>query len=213
MIKVLPLRRRDPPIHVLNIYSPPFKPRITFGEVFYGVLKSADKAPLVIVGDFNAPSRHWGYHFEQARGRKLAELTSTLRLTLLTDPACPTRMGNSVTRDTCPDLSLVRNSRDAPWENLEGTLSSDRSLLRIILLAKAARRMWGQAKLTNWYQFRLQDVPPVLLTDSYTEWAKQINALQQQHVTILQTTEKNPTAYHLMHIWLAHRSITKRWKK
>ncbi|KAH9371857.1 hypothetical protein HPB48_014401 [Haemaphysalis longicornis] len=63
MVKVLALRRRDPPIHVLNIFSPPHKPRITFNEVFYPALKSADNAPLVIVGYFNAPSLHWGYHF------------------------------------------------------------------------------------------------------------------------------------------------------
>ncbi|KAH9359887.1 hypothetical protein HPB48_021659 [Haemaphysalis longicornis] len=160
MVKVLPLRRRDPPIHVLNIYSPPHKPRITFNEVFYRALKLTDKAPLVIVEDFNAPGLHWGYHFEHARGRKLTELISTLRLTLLTEPACPTRMGNSVTRDTCPDLSLVRNSRDATWENLEETLGSDHCLLRITLLAKAARRKWGQAKLTNWHEFRLSQHSP-----------------------------------------------------
>ncbi|KAH7942776.1 hypothetical protein HPB52_001326 [Rhipicephalus sanguineus] len=93
VVKVLPLKRRDPAIHILNIYCPPHKPRVTFNEIFYRALKSAGKEPLVIVGDFNAPSLHWGYHFEKARGRKLAELISTLRLTLLTDPASPTRLG------------------------------------------------------------------------------------------------------------------------
>ncbi|KAH9378863.1 hypothetical protein HPB48_022633 [Haemaphysalis longicornis] len=125
------------------------------------------------------------------------------------DPASPTRMGNSVTCDTCTDPFLVKNSRDATSENEEETLASDHWLLRITLLAKAARRKWGQAKLTNWHEFRLQEVPPVLFTGSYTEWAKKITALQWQHVTTIQTTEKNPTVdNHLMHIWEALRSLT-----
>lgn len=140
MVRVLPLRRRDPSIHILNIYCPPHKPRVTFNEIFLPAIKMAAKEPLVIVGDFNAPSLHWGYHFEQARGRKLAELISTLSLTLLTDPAYPTRVGNSVTRDTCPDLSLVKNARAAAWENLGDSLGSDHLLLRITLMAKAARK-------------------------------------------------------------------------
>ncbi|KAH7952119.1 hypothetical protein HPB52_018824 [Rhipicephalus sanguineus] len=104
------------------------------------------KDPLVIVGDFNAPSLHWGYHYEQARGRKLAGLISTLRLTLLTDPAYPTRMGNSVTRDTCPDLSLVKNAKDATWENLGDSLGSDHCLLRVTLLEKPAHKKMGSSQ-------------------------------------------------------------------
>ncbi|KAH7979615.1 hypothetical protein HPB49_010193 [Dermacentor silvarum] len=86
MVRVLPLRGRDPSIHILNIYCPPHKPRVTFSEIFLRAIKLADKEPLVIVGDFNALSLHWGYYFEKARGRKLAELISTLRLTLI-DPS------------------------------------------------------------------------------------------------------------------------------
>lgn len=41
---------------------------------------------------------------EEKRRCKEAELASTLGLTLHTDPAHPTRVGNSVTRDTCPAL-------------------------------------------------------------------------------------------------------------
>ncbi|KAG0418942.1 hypothetical protein HPB47_004485, partial [Ixodes persulcatus] len=129
-----------------------------------------------------------GYHFEKARGRKLAELISTLRLTLLTDPTSPTRIGNSVTRDTCPDLSLVKNIKEAARENLGDSLGSDHCLLRITLLAKAARKKWGHAKLTDWPKFRTQEIPP--------------------------TTEAMPAVdNHLLCLWEARRSLTKRWKK
>ncbi|KAH7945353.1 hypothetical protein HPB49_009953 [Dermacentor silvarum] len=51
-------------------------------------LRVAGRDPLLIMGDFNAPSRVWGYRREEKRGRKLAELTrNTWRLfRALTDP-------------------------------------------------------------------------------------------------------------------------------
>ncbi|KAH7967686.1 hypothetical protein HPB52_001646 [Rhipicephalus sanguineus] len=53
-----------------------------------------------VQSDFNAPCRLWGYKREEARGRRLAELISTLSLALLTDPATPTRLGNSTEGQT-----------------------------------------------------------------------------------------------------------------
>ncbi|KAH7934002.1 hypothetical protein HPB49_020202 [Dermacentor silvarum] len=106
-------------------YCPPHLQRVTFAELFYRALQAAARQLLVVVGDFNAPSPHQRYHYEKARGRKLKELISTLGFALLTDPAHPTRLGNSVTRDTCPDLSLTRNIRHVTWENLEDTLDKN----------------------------------------------------------------------------------------
>ncbi|KAH7945697.1 hypothetical protein HPB49_014323 [Dermacentor silvarum] len=81
MVTVLPSRRRDPPIHVLNVYCPPHLPRVTFSELFYRALNTAARDPLVIVGDFNAPSLHWGYHYEKARARIVRKTWGTARLT------------------------------------------------------------------------------------------------------------------------------------
>ncbi|KAH7941397.1 hypothetical protein HPB49_013331 [Dermacentor silvarum] len=69
--------------------------------------------------------------------------------TLLTDPAHPTRLGNSVTRDTCPDLSLTRNIRHVTWENLEDTLDSDHFLLRIAFPTQKMRHIRGPACITG----------------------------------------------------------------
>ncbi|KAH7980500.1 hypothetical protein HPB49_016693 [Dermacentor silvarum] len=80
MVRVLPLRRRDPSIHILNIYSPPHKPRVTFSEIFLRAIKLASKEPLVIVGDFNATSLQWGYYFEKARGPDQMSSRGTSRL-------------------------------------------------------------------------------------------------------------------------------------
>ncbi|KAH7951946.1 hypothetical protein HPB52_015626 [Rhipicephalus sanguineus] len=66
---------------------------------FRGTLLSGSpgggSAFFMVVGDFNAPSTHWGYHFEKSRGRKLKELIYALGFTMLTDSAHPTRLGNS----------------------------------------------------------------------------------------------------------------------
>nr|XP_050046796.1 putative nicotine oxidoreductase [Dermacentor andersoni] len=56
----------------------------------------AAKEPLVIVGDFNAPSLHWGYHFEQARGCKAVN-TDNLRPISLT--SCAGKLTETMVRD------------------------------------------------------------------------------------------------------------------
>ncbi|KAH7977027.1 hypothetical protein HPB52_023209 [Rhipicephalus sanguineus] len=68
--------------------------------------QQALNAPLVIVGGFNARHSSWGYPQEDIKGRKLYDLMALEGITLLTEPAYPTRTGNSVSRDTCPDLTL-----------------------------------------------------------------------------------------------------------
>lgn len=57
MVTVLPLKRTDPPVHVLNIYCPPKPKDTTFADIFSPALKVAGRDPLLIVGDFNAPCK------------------------------------------------------------------------------------------------------------------------------------------------------------
>ncbi|KAG0417033.1 hypothetical protein HPB47_005931 [Ixodes persulcatus] len=102
--------------------------------------ESHGRDPLLFVGDFNAPSRLWGYHPEEKRGRKLAELASTLGLTLHTDPVHPTRLGNSVTRDTCPDLTFTHNTQHADWLNTEETLGSDHCIINTTIRTHSTLR-------------------------------------------------------------------------
>lgn len=58
MVKILPNRRRDPSLYILNVYSSPKSRQCAFSELFFKAIKEADKDPLVIAGDFNAPSYH-----------------------------------------------------------------------------------------------------------------------------------------------------------
>ncbi|KAG0433811.1 hypothetical protein HPB47_019567 [Ixodes persulcatus] len=101
----------------------------TFQQDPSSSLRVAGREPFLIVGDFNAPSRLWGYHREEKRGRRLAELASPLGLTLYTDPVHFTRLGNSVTRDTCPDLTFTHNIQHADWLNTDETLGSGHCII------------------------------------------------------------------------------------
>ncbi|KAH7974751.1 hypothetical protein HPB49_019035 [Dermacentor silvarum] len=129
MVTLLPLRKQDSSFHILNVYCSPKLQNASFADLFSCALRVAGLDPLLIVGDFNAPSRVWGYGREEKRGRKLAELTPRLGLALHTDHVHPTRIGNSVTRDTCPDLTFTRNIQFADWANTEETLGSDHCLI------------------------------------------------------------------------------------
>ncbi|KAH7983711.1 hypothetical protein HPB52_013802 [Rhipicephalus sanguineus] len=215
MVSVLPQRRGQPSIHILNVYCPPHLSRVSFTQLFHQALCTAARQPLVIVGDFNAPSPHWGYHYENTRGRQLKELISSLSLTLLTDPAHPTRSGNSVSRDTCPDLSLTRNIRDATWENLDETLGSDHFLLRIAFTPRQKmRHHWGQARLTDWTKLRSQPFPLIPNSGEYAAWASHALHTQRAHTQTLATTNVTPAIDpHLRHLWDARRGIIRRWRR
>ncbi|KAH7974180.1 hypothetical protein HPB49_011670 [Dermacentor silvarum] len=117
MVTILPLRKHDPSIHILNVYCSPKLQNVSFADLCNRALRVAGPDRLVIVGGFTAPSPVWGYRRDCKRDRKLAELTSMLGLTLKTDPVRPARIGNSVTRDTCPDFTFTRNMQFSDWVN------------------------------------------------------------------------------------------------
>lgn len=173
MVTLLRLRKQDPPLHILNVYCPPQSQNISFADLFSRALRVAGRDPLLIVGDFNAPSRIWGYHREEKRGRRLAELASTLGLTLHTDPVHPTRLGNSVTRDTCPDLTFTRNIQHADWLNTEETLGSDHCIINTTIRTRPLSKPSTQARLPDWTKFRQNFDNTASITD-HTSWSQQL---------------------------------------
>ncbi|KAH7965642.1 hypothetical protein HPB49_009190 [Dermacentor silvarum] len=197
MISVLPQKRGAQSIHILNVYCPPHLQRVTFAQLFYRALQAAARQPLVV-----------------ARGRKLKELISTLGFTLLTDPAHPTRLGNSVTRDTCPDLSLTRNIRHVTWENLEDTLDSDHFLLRIAFPTQKMRQIWGPARITDWSAFRTTPFPLLPSPQDYQAWASYSLHTHQSYTRCICTSTSAPAVDpHLLHLWEARHSLTRRWRR
>ncbi|XP_037518363.1 uncharacterized protein LOC119395147 [Rhipicephalus sanguineus] len=104
-------------VFMLNIYSNPRDSRQQFKTILKKSVDLAGTHPLVVVGDFNAPYGLWGYVYDTSKGRRLWQNANEMDLTLITDKALPTRIGNSVTRDTTPDLAFVKNVDGAEWSN------------------------------------------------------------------------------------------------
>lgn len=106
LLELVPCSRSSSSLYVLNVYSAPNARNDDFGHLFAQLCKLGKH--IVIVGDFNAPHPAWGYATETPKGRRLAQVLAIHRMTLLTEPDQPTRLGNSVSRDTCPDLTIVK---------------------------------------------------------------------------------------------------------
>ncbi|KAM7312834.1 uncharacterized protein ISCGN_009738 [Ixodes scapularis] len=128
LIEILPAKRGQMSIFVLNVYSPPSRRKENFAYLLAATFKLAKQNGVVILGDFNAAHPAWGYGKATVKGNKLWELIHQQGLTVHTDPACPTRIGNSVSRDTCPDLTMTKRLADAEWCNTEETLGNDPSI-------------------------------------------------------------------------------------
>ncbi|KAH7969886.1 hypothetical protein HPB52_022481 [Rhipicephalus sanguineus] len=152
---------------------------------------------------------HWGYRREERRGRKLAELISTMGLTILTDPTHPTRIGSSVTRDTCPDLTLTKNIRHADWLNTEETLGSDHCIVITTIRTHPLTRPHHQAKLPDWTKFRsaYSNSTPIAY-QGYNTWSQHlVHSLRQTEQTV-QLSEATPAVdNHLLHLWEARHSL------
>ncbi|KAG0434710.1 hypothetical protein HPB47_018928, partial [Ixodes persulcatus] len=106
--------------------------------------------------------------------QELAELASTLGLTLHTDPVHPTRLSNFVTRDTCPDLTFTHNIQHADWLNTEKTLGKvvsdvDNNLLHLWEARHCLVRRWRRQKHNKKLKARIAE-----LTQRAAEYAAQL---------------------------------------
>ncbi|KAH7964743.1 hypothetical protein HPB49_001112 [Dermacentor silvarum] len=207
MVTLLPLRKQDPSIHILNIYSSPKQPNVTYADVFSKALTVAGREPLVIVGDFNAPSPHWGYRKEERRGRKLAELISTMGLTIQTDPAHPTRIGNSVTRDTCPDLTLTNHQSPRTSDMQRGSIPRKPSAVTTAFFSSQSERTPLPVPTTK-RNFRTGP------NSGYATWSQNLVTSLYQTEQTVQLSEATPAVdNHLRHLWEARHSLVRQWRR
>lgn len=139
-IEILPNKRADQSLFVLNLYSPPKDKSPSASKLMINAYKHAHKAPLVVLGDFNARHSAWGYPKGENKGNKIWETAQGYGFTLLNDPERPTRIGNSVSRNTSPDLAFVKNIAKTTWENTEMNVGSDHYILTITAFLKGYRK-------------------------------------------------------------------------
>ncbi|KAH9374552.1 hypothetical protein HPB48_016373 [Haemaphysalis longicornis] len=73
-----------------------------FKALVHKVSTAAGLNTLTTCADFNAMEPGWGYDKSTVKGRNLAQVSTELYLTLITDPAHPAKIGNSVSHGTTP---------------------------------------------------------------------------------------------------------------
>lgn len=220
-------KRGQGSVFVLNVYSSPQK-RHRFKKLFRKVLDIAGKQPLVIVGDFNAPHPAWGYKKDLIKGRNLWLDCQQEALTLVTDPGCPTRTGNSVSVDTTPDLTFVRNVGEGTvrWTNLKENLGSDHFIVATDFVAGPTKAGCGtQLRLVDWDSFRLRrrcetadgNEESVGATRDITDlraWVTQLHGdVKASTKTIPEEAGLEQTDARLLHMWEAKEGLQRRLAK
>lgn len=135
LVEIILKRNRGKPqsLFCLNVYSSPSDMKQSFRALLNKTMAVTKHAPLIIGGDFNAPHQTWGYRWNTKKGDGLWHLATDLNLSLITDPAYPTRCGTSTCRDSTPDLTFVSNLANAGWNNSNIDLGSDHYILQIVL--------------------------------------------------------------------------------
>lgn len=201
LIEIIPNKRRKRSTFILNVYSPPRNKKETFTETFRETMKIANKNQLVIMGDFNAPHGEWGYNFNSRKGQNLIQAIENEDLTLITNPECPTRIGGQTSRDTCPDLAIIKNAEGVHWSNLEETLGSDHCIISSSIPTAMIRRTLGEAKITNWEKYRKRSSSLLEITN-IKEWSKKLKQTYQDATIAVKRTNLEPNVdKHLLHIW------------
>ncbi|KAG0431915.1 hypothetical protein HPB47_021326, partial [Ixodes persulcatus] len=168
-----------------------------FGPLFLKAQQLAQGQPLLILGEFNAHHRAWGYQYDSAKGRRLWDDRHTHQLTLITDVSYPTRLGTGLHRDTTPDLAFTSSGVKATWCHTHENFGSDRFMLEIVI-HEPTRQRTRPAQVIDWDSFRVhrqeRDTPPII-TD-IKAWTTQI-VKQVAHAT--QTVELEDKRLSLTH--------------
>lgn len=213
-VEILPTTTNSTSLFILNVYSPPTHQLNDVNTLIQKAITVARDAPFVLLGDFNAPHMGWGYHQNSKKGTRLQKPIHDHRLRLQNDLTQPTRIGNSVTRDTIPDLTLTKNCPLIQWTCQANRLGSDHAIISIRLTYQTNPIRIGQARITDWQKFREDNAPLPSPQDNLAAWIDALEQRLRKHTTTISLTTEHPVADpHLLHIWEARQSLTRRWRK
>ncbi|KAL1472808.1 hypothetical protein MTO96_039088 [Rhipicephalus appendiculatus] len=150
----MPERKSHESLYFANIYSPP-RDQLTDYDHFIRELRKRTRGHrLVVVGDVNAPHTPWNYAITTRKGARVHDAAQPHGLTLWNYPLQSTRVGNSVSRDTNPDLSFTRDVKKAGSTCLPETLGSDHHIIQLEIEYDCRPTKTGTARLTDWNAFR-----------------------------------------------------------
>lgn len=215
LLELTPNNKIKTSLFVLNIYSSPKQRKTRFGSLLQKTLRIANKQAVVVMGDFNAHHAAWGYQRECVKGRELWLDMQQGAFTLLTDPQSPTRTGNSVSTDTSPDLTLVKNIGSANWVNTQENLGSDHFILETVITAGPYKRPGRRHSLVEWDAFRKIREQSANTTeiDDIEEWIKQLQLdARKATKTVAEDSGLETMDTRLLHMWQAKTSMEKRLK-
>ncbi|KAH7935351.1 hypothetical protein HPB52_006468 [Rhipicephalus sanguineus] len=186
LVKIFPRKRTDSSLFILNVYSSPREKAADFSHLFSETIALVGDAQLFLLSDIHARHPDCGYVHTDPKRNKLWWLVQELRLTLLNHPQQPlTHIGNSVCRDTSPDLTLCKNVTCASWDNTGLLAGSDHNILAIAI------------------QTRLRSRNPRLALPSGRNSASCVETTAD-----LSTTDSRP-----LHLWDAHAGLLRRWRR
>lgn len=210
LVELIPRKRKDKNLFILNVYSSPKQRKCDFGDLFTKTKVITKSSPLLVVGDFNAHHPAWGYKFTQVKGRNLWDKIQQHGLILITDPMKPTRKGNSVSADTTPDLTLVGSGVKATWCNTGEDLGSDHRILEIIVENGPPVINKRIVKATNWDAFRRirsgQD--PI---NNIDDWSKGvIQSVQDATEEIELEDDQEAVDGHLVSLWKKKKELERK---
>ncbi|KAH9368066.1 hypothetical protein HPB48_001034 [Haemaphysalis longicornis] len=109
--------KRKDVIFIPNVFWQPSKKQQGIEDTLREALQLAGSCPLLVLGDLNAVHKLCGYTYNNKRGKDLLNVIKSQNLALANDPHTPTRTRHSLSRDTSPDLSLLRGSLDIALAN------------------------------------------------------------------------------------------------
>ncbi|XP_077561702.1 uncharacterized protein LOC144178042 [Haemaphysalis longicornis] len=211
-------RKSKESILLVNIYSNPAHRQQKFRALLHKALRLAPEDTILLCGDFNAPHEDWGYLKTTVKGRDLIDDATDAGFHLLTDPTTPTRIGTSVTRDTTPDLTFVRTSKEqrgVRWRNTGQNLGSDHYIIEVLLpISKpTATEPQRRHRLTNWELFRRTLAQSASVITDIDEWTDNIVRTVTNTTTEIDTDETvTQVDNRLAHMLEARQSILQRWK-
>ncbi|XP_077548070.1 uncharacterized protein LOC144160777 [Haemaphysalis longicornis] len=142
-----------------------------------------------------------------------------LDFALITDAAHPTRLGNSATRDTTPDLTFFRNTGTATvtWSNTMVDMGSDHAIVEIHI--RTPDTMQGTKRTftwADWEEFRKQRNRLLLEAEEIPDIVAWSHALVEDARARTKTVETDVDTdrmdSRLAHVIEAKNSILARWK-
>ncbi|KAM7284950.1 uncharacterized protein ISCGN_031948 [Ixodes scapularis] len=208
------------PITLFNVYWRP-NTKIAKTQWIRDLAQKTKGHRVIIAGDFNSHHPLWGYENTNHNGNTLHNQTAQHKFHLINDVTATTRIGNSVEKDTSPDLCWSNNPTGITWSNTEETLGSDHYILQIEVAQPTTNRKKSdkskhnlpKATITKWEKVRSdleKNEPP----DNFSAWVKDIAESIKKHTATPTKTEESPSIdRHLLNLWDTRHKLVKKWKK